>query len=228
MGVRGAVGDRAGLGLPGSGRRADRAGLRHDGQQRDPAHRQADHAERQLLRRRRRHRHADPLHAGARHAERVRPQRADRLLRRDLHALRLLHRPGRLQLPSPCGEPELRDVRLRPDHHRQPRAPLRHERDVPRQGRPDDHDRVLLHRPGHAGPAPHLHADQRPRARHALEPAGLRGRLHADRRLHGRGLVHAPRLRRRAGRHLLAEAPRRQHAAVLDPAGDPGPLRQEP
>ena len=102
MGVRGVVGDRAGLGLPGSGRRADRSRLRHDGQQRDPAHRQADHAERQLLRRRRRHRHADPLHPGARHAERVRPQRADRLLRRDLHALRHLHGP------CPCAPPAAR------------------------------------------------------------------------------------------------------------------------
>ena len=44
----------------------------------------------------------------------------------------------------------------------------------------------------------------------------------------GEDSLHAPRLRRRAGRHLLPDAPRRQHAAVLDPAGDPGPLGQEP
>ena len=51
------------------------------------------------------------------------------------------------------------------------------------------------------------------------------GRVHAEHQLQRRRPLHDPRLRRHARRYLHAGRPRRQHAAVRDPAGRADPLR---
>ena len=161
-----------------------------------------------------------PRQPRPRHAGRVRPQRADAGASR---------RPSRPPAPTPARttstsppmrrELELADVRLRPDHHREPRAPVRangtfHAKvDQTIQiglfcSDEDTQDQQLTYT-----------ATSRPGARHARQRPGLQRRLHAGQRLHRRGQLHGPRLRRRPGRHLLPARPRRRHAAVLDAAG---------
>ena len=151
--------------------------VQHLRQQPDAPHRQADHAARQLLRRRRRPGHGRPHDARARHAGRL-LRLGLRRLHRDLHALRHLHRPGHVLLQRQRRRLELGELRLRPDHHRQPRPAVRRQRRGPRAGRHRRPGLVLLQRPGRSGPAPHLHPGRRlrARARHARARLGLPGR----------------------------------------------------
>ena len=128
--------------------------------------------------------------------------------------------PDAFNFTGARGEPELRDVRLRPDHHRQPRAPLRHRTATfhAKVGQTitigffctdqDTQDQHLTYTPISA-PAHGTLSNQQDFQVDYTPTAGYTG----EDSFTLRASDGAP------GRHLLPEAPRRQHAAVLDPAG---------